>query len=100
MTSTVAGTSFGHRGTGLGDVNGDGIPEILIGAWSGFGHAFVMAGVDVSVSADVNADEVVNTLDLLMVLAAWGPCPACPEDLDGDGVVGTDDLRILICSWG
>jgi hypothetical protein len=86
MTSTVAGTSFGTRGTGFSDIDGDGFAEILIGARSGFGHAFVMAGVDLAASADVNGDEVVNTIDLLMVLGAWGPCKSCPEDLDGDGI--------------
>jgi len=37
-------------------------------------------------------------------LAAWGPCPAppddCPADLDGDGLVGITDFLILLGNWG
>jgi hypothetical protein len=57
----------------------------------------------VAKSADLNGDGVVNTPDLLALLAAWGPCPdppECPADLDGDGVVGTADLLILLAHWG
>ncbi len=48
---------------------------------------------------DVNGDGVVNTNDLLAVLAAWGPCQECSEDLNQDGFVGVDDLLMLIAAW-
>jgi hypothetical protein len=55
------------------------------------------------VEGDVNGDGVVDTVDLLMLLAAWGDCPdppnECPADLDGDGTVGTADLLILLANW-
>ncbi|MCH8165871.1 MAG: hypothetical protein IH889_09715 [Planctomycetes bacterium] len=54
--------------------------------------------------ADLNQDGIVGIVDLLILLAAWGPCPdppePCPADLDGDGTVGILDLLILLASWG
>lgn len=53
-----------------------------------------------SLPGDVNGDGIVNTNDLLAVLAAWGPCePPCPEDLDNDGTVSVNDVLILISAW-
>jgi hypothetical protein len=49
---------------------------------------------------DLNNDGVVNVLDLLQALAAWGPCPACIEDLNGDGVVNVEDLLLVLAAWG
>jgi len=55
-------------------------------------------------TGDVNSDGVVNVLDLLALLAAWGPCPeppeACEADINGDGKVGCEDLLILLAHWG
>jgi hypothetical protein len=53
-----------------------------------------------NIPGDVNGDGVVNTADLLALLAAWGPCPGCPEDINGDGTVNTTDLLILLANWG
>lgn len=52
---------------------------------------------------DFNCDGVVGILDLLTLLANWGPCPPqgdCPQDLDGDGTVGVLDLLTLLSLWG
>ena len=40
--------------------------------------------------ADVNSDGVVDVLDLLDVLAAWGNAGG-PEDINGDGVIDVLD---------
>ena len=48
---------------------------------------------------DLNDDGIVNVIDLLQLLAAWGPCPACPEDLNTDGEVSILDLLILLANW-
>jgi hypothetical protein len=53
---------------------------------------------------DINGDGVVNVIDLLALLAAWGDCPeppdGCPADFDGDGDVDAADLLTLLANWG
>ena len=54
-------------------------------------------------SPDIDNDGMVGTSDLLLLLAAWGPCADCdncPADLDGDCIVGTSDLLMLLAQWG
>ncbi len=52
---------------------------------------------------DLDGDGTVGVLDLLILLANWGPCPDppddCPADLDRDGVVGILDLLTLLANW-
>jgi hypothetical protein len=53
---------------------------------------------------DLNGDGLVDTVDLLDLLAAWGPCPmpcppACTGDLDEDCAVGIGDLLVLLGNW-
>ncbi len=45
-------------------------------------------------------DGVVGFDDLLILLAAWGPCAECVEYLDASGDVGFSDLLILLAAWG
>jgi len=68
------------------DVDGDGIPDECEG-WG-----------------DLNGDGVVDVLDLLLLLEAWGPCdppcpPACDGDTDGDCVVDVLDLLEVLSHW-
>jgi hypothetical protein len=49
--------------------------------------------------ADINDDEVVDVLDLLAVIAAWGN-PSGPEDVNHDGIVDVLDLLVVIGTWG
>ncbi|MEC9374526.1 MAG: laminin B domain-containing protein [Planctomycetota bacterium] len=49
--------------------------------------------------ADLNADNVINSADLAILLGSWGT--GCgPADLNFDGVVNSADLGILLGSWG
>ena len=48
---------------------------------------------------DLNGDGSVNTADLLILFANWGPCAECSADLDNDGFVGTSDLLIHFSKW-
>ena len=49
---------------------------------------------------DLNDSGDVGILDLLALLAAWGPNPDHPADFDGDGTVGILDLLTLLANWG
>jgi hypothetical protein len=55
-------------------------------------------------SGDVNCDGVVDVLDLIDVILAWGLCPdppaTCREDIVEDGLVNVLDLIQVILSWG
>jgi hypothetical protein len=55
--------------------------------------------VEIGAAADLDGDGSVGIADLLILLAAWGPCPGCPADLDGDGSVGITDLLQLLAAW-
>jgi len=48
---------------------------------------------------DVTTDGVVNVLDMLAVIYAWGSCPGCIEDTDLSMAVGVDDLLLILQSW-
>jgi hypothetical protein len=50
-------------------------------------------------TGDLNGDDLVNVLDLLALLAAWGASDV-PEDLNGDGTVNVLDLLDLLAAWG
>ncbi|MCH8824298.1 MAG: hypothetical protein IH984_12435 [Planctomycetes bacterium] len=70
------------------DSNGDGIAD------------------DCQTLGDLNDDGVVNTSDLLLLFASWGPCDHCKvpgdcaADFDGNCIVNTSDLLILLANWG
>ncbi len=54
--------------------------------------------------AEIDGDGVVDVIDLLALLAGWGPCPAqpepCPADVNGDGSVDVIDLLAVLAAWG
>ncbi len=66
------------------------------------GYEYQFDPVDEVIFADLNADGFVNIVDLLALLAAWGPCGegCCLADLDIDGEVGITDLLLLLANWG
>jgi serine protease AprX len=49
--------------------------------------------------ADLSGDDVVNVIDLLQLLSAWGNAGG-PEDLNEDGIVNVLDLLMLLAAWG
>jgi glucose/arabinose dehydrogenase len=74
--------------------------ELYICDLSG-GEVFRIVPVEPTISpADFDCNGVVDTEDLLSLLAVWGPCDGCIQDLDGDGAVGTADLLIVLAQWG
>ncbi len=48
---------------------------------------------------DVDGDGVVGVTDLLAIIAVWGPCEGCVEDLNNDGVVNVTDVLEVIGNW-
>ena len=56
------------------------------------------------VRGDLDGDGLVSTVDLLLLLGAWGRCPEpcvpyCSGDLDQNCSVSTIDLLILLGNW-
>lgn len=51
-------------------------------------------------SADVDRSGVVDVVDLLAVLAGWGPCGDCRADLDVSGSVDFADVLEVLVAWG
>ena len=77
------------------------------GAWtdddngenSGSAYLFDAAGAP-PCPWDLDANGSVSILDLLSLLAAWGPNPGHPADFNNDGTVGILDLLLLLTNWG
>ena len=86
---------FFERGGGAGcivSISGKGFPKQVISA--------DMYSHEVEIYGDVNGDGFVNIEDLLIVIAAWGPCdPPCNADIDGSGVVDIIDLLEVVGQW-
>ncbi len=69
----------------------------LGGQWLGDGST--CASCEFSCSGDTNADDNVDILDLLYVIATWGTDDS-EGDTDGDGIVDTNDILAVISAWG
>lgn len=53
-------------------------------------------------TGDLDIDCRVGIVDLLMLLANWGPCLSedCRADLNGDATVDVGDFVVLLSNWG
>ena len=51
-------------------------------------------------AADFDGNSNIDGGDLGQLIAAWGPCSECPEDLNDDGVVDGQDLGLFLTLWG
>ena len=98
------GAAFDHFGNFVA-ISG---ATAIVGAWqdddngddSGSAYLFDTAGTP-ACPWDLGGDGGVGILDLLTLLAAWGPSPTPgPPDFDGDSTVGILDLLILLANWG
>ncbi len=87
-----------------GDVNGDGVADMIVGApgadreeLRAVGETYVVFGRR-PLLGDINCDGQVGPVDLAAVLSRWGS--ADPDtDLNDDGVVNGQDLQIVLASW-
>src|SRR5262245_14405628 len=86
LTGVEAGDSFGAAVTGVGDVNGDGIPDFLVGAPGARGAAGITGTVSLFLG---NPDSVFTTPDLVIEGEvggdAFGFAVSAAGDVDGDG---------------
>ena len=48
---------------------------------------------------DANGDGLVGILDVLVVIADWGPCDGCAGDQNGDGQASILDILFIIANW-
>jgi len=80
------------------------LPGAVTGTLFATLNVTVKPGEPTSPVGDLNNDGIVDFADLLILLAAWGPCPNPPEpcdaDLDASGTVDFNDLLILLSNWG
>jgi hypothetical protein len=89
-----------------GDFNNDGFPDLVTvnedeGGSGGSVSVLINNPAPVPCPGDFNGDGYVNVVDMLELLASWGPCDApCPADLNGDGVVNVLDFLDLLFQWG
>lgn len=92
-----AAQSSGTHDVAALDINGDGWLDLVVGRCQ---STEVWINQGAICPADLDGDGVVNVVDLLDLLAAWGPCLGCAADIDRDGAVGIDDLLQLLGNWG
>jgi predicted outer membrane repeat protein len=76
-------------------------PDQIDGFWADGGGNEVSDACPGSCPPDVTGEGRVDTTDLLMIQAEWGPCAgSCVADVDGDGVVGVTDILAVLAAWG
>ena len=111
----------GDSVSGAGDVNGDGLADLIVGASSAdpgggrgargsgppppgdAGESYVIFSPVVPCPEDVNGDGTVNVLDLIDLLLCFGQpaVPSCEaEDINEDGTVNVLDLIDLLLEFG
>ncbi len=98
---------FGTSVASLGDLDGDGVGDLAVGApldddgGENRGAVWVLFldGVP-ACPADLDGDGAVGAADLAELLGSWGPCAGCPADFDIDGDVDAADLATLLGNWG
>jgi hypothetical protein len=49
---------------------------------------------------DVVPNGEVDVVDLIVLLAQWGPVPPTRADINQDGFVDVNDLLIVLENWG
>ncbi len=94
--------------SGAGDVNGDGLHDVIVGAWkadpagnSNAGESYVVFSPVCRWDCDGSDDGIANVLDLLALLAQYDllspvKCAGGPCDYNDDGCVDLADVMTLM----
>ncbi len=107
------GDLFGSSVASVGDLDGDGVGDLAVGAendddgGTGRGAVWVLFldGVPADCGncpTDVDDNSETEAFDLANLLGAWGPVTpdsACLDD-DGNGFIEAFDLAVLLGAWG
>jgi hypothetical protein len=90
-----------HVVLGESDRGGAGVEEALQVEFSGTTLKIVIDVLECAVlPPDLDGDCEVGIVDMLGLLAAWGPNPGHPADVDGSGEVDVIDFLALLAAWG
>ena len=100
-----AGELSGFQVATAGDVNGDGVDDLITsairsdpGGETDAGTVYVVFG-DAACLADLHIDGVVDMADLQPVLAWFNDYGVLPGDANGDGYVDFHDLNIVLAAF-
>jgi hypothetical protein len=111
FTGILDDLDFFGGAASLGDLDGDGVGDLAVGAFHdddggnnrGAVWVLFLDGV-AACPADFDDSGDVGFADLLSIIAAWGPYEPCPpivaQDLDQDCMVGFSDILAVIAAWG
>jgi CxxC motif-containing protein (DUF1111 family) len=87
----------------LADCDEDGtldLLELLEGTQQDVNENGVPDDCEAACTGDIDDDGFVSVIDLLVVIADWGPCSGCAGDVNDDTMVDVNDLLLVIAAWG
>jgi len=105
-----AGDRVGVSVSAAGDFNGDGVDDLIMGAYgadpggrSSAGESYIVFGrAPVVCAGDVTGDGLTNSADFNILASFFGQfvAPSTSGDLTGDGLVNSADFNVLAGDFG